>query len=128
MKILIIDDEISAATTLQALLKEAGYASEVAYDGKTGLKKMADEPLYDLLILDVMMPDFSGIDVCRAMSQDEKLKKIPVLLASALPITSRELSELLSEFKASNVVKGAIEKPYVIEDMVAEIKKIVQEK
>ena len=123
MKILIIDDEISAATTLQALLKNSGYDSEVAYDGKTGLKKMTEDS-YDILILDVMMPDFSGIDVCRAMSKDDKLKKIPVLLASALPITSRELSELLNEFKASNVVKGAIEKPYVIEDMVEEIEKI----
>ena len=125
MRILIIDDEMSAATTLKALLiSQSGYVIDVAYDGKTGLKKMEDEPLYDLLILDVMMPDFSGIDVCRAMSQSDKLKSIPVLLASALPITSKELSELLNEFKALNIVKGAIEKPFYIEDMLTEKKKI----
>ena len=129
MRILIIDDEMSAATTLKALLiSQPGYIIDVAYDGKTGLKKMEDEPLYDLLILDVMMPDFSGIDVCRAMSQNDKLKNIPVLLASALPITSKELSELLNEFKALNIVKGAIEKPFVIEDMLTEIKKITENK
>ena len=129
MRILIIDDEMSAATTLKALLiSQSGYVIDVAYDGKTGLKKMEDEPLYDLLILDVMMPDFSGIDVCRAMSQSDKLKSIPVLLASALPITSKELSELLNEFKALNIVKGAIEKPFVIEDMLTEIKKITDSK
>ncbi len=125
MRILIIDDEISAATTLKALLiGQPGYSIDIAYDGKTGLKKMEEEPLYDLLILDVMMPDFSGIDVCRAMSVNEKLKNIPVLLASALPITSKELSELLNEFKSLNIVKGAIEKPFIIEDMLTEIKKI----
>jgi len=129
MRILIIDDEMSAATTLKALLiSQPGYVIDIAYDGKTGLKKMEEEPLYDLLILDVMMPDFSGIDVCRAMSQSDKLKNIPVLLASALPITSKELSELLNEFKALNIVKGAIEKPFVIEDMLTEIKKITGSK
>lgn len=129
MRILIIDDEMSAATTLKALLiSQPGYVIDIAYDGKTGLKKMEEEPLYDLLILDVMMPDFSGIDVCRAMSQSDKLKNIPVLLASALPITSKELSELLNEFKALNIVKGAIEKPFVIEDMLTEIKKITGDK
>jgi len=126
MKILIIDDEISAATTLKALLmSQEGYEIDIEYDGHKGLDKMSTGPNYDLLILDVMMPDFSGIDVCKAMSSDEKLKNIPVLIASALPIASKELEGLLNEFKALNVVKGAIEKPYVLEELLAAIKKIV---
>jgi len=126
MKILIIDDEISAATTLKALLmSQEGYEIDIEYDGHKGLDKMSANSNYDLLILDVMMPDFSGIDVCKAMSNDEKLKNIPVLIASALPIASKELEGLLNEFKALNVVKGAIEKPYVLEELLAAIKKIV---
>jgi DNA-binding response OmpR family regulator len=126
MKILIIDDEISAATTLKALLmSQEGYEIDIEYDGHKGLDKMSANSNYDLLILDVMMPDFSGIDVCKAMSSDEKLKNIPVLIASALPIASKELEGLLNEFKALNVVKGAIEKPYVLEELLAAIKKIV---
>lgn len=125
MKILIIDDDISAATTLKALLmSQEGYEIETAFGGREGLAKLVADPAYDLLILDVMMPDFSGIDVCKAMAADPKLKIIPVLLASALPITSKELGELLGEFKTLNVVRGALEKPFVLEDLLAEIKKI----
>jgi len=126
MRILIIDDDISAATTLKALLmSQENFVIDVVYAGHDGLDKMIASPPYDLLILDVMMPDFSGIEVCRAMSANEKLKKIPVLLASALPITSQELSGLLEEFKALNVVKGVLEKPFVLEDLLTEIRRIV---
>ncbi len=126
MKILIIDDDYDGAVTLKALLmSQEGYEIDVTYNGKLGLEMMKANPNYDLLILDVMMPEFSGVDVCKAMSQDEKLKKIPVLLASALPINSNELEELLDQFKSLVVVKGSIEKPFVVESILAEIKKIV---
>ena len=125
MKILIIDDDISANTTLKALLmSQEGYEIDTAYSGKEGLAKMATEPNYDLVILDVMMPDFSGIDVCKEMSKNDKIKNIPILLASALPITSKELGELLNEFKSLSNIKGALEKPFVLEDLLVEIKKI----
>lgn len=125
MKILIIDDDVNATTTLKALLmSQDGYEIDTAYGGREGLDKMIANPVYDLLILDIMMPDFSGIDVCKAMAKNEKLKNIPVLLASALPITSKELGELLDEFKSFIVVKGALEKPFVIDDLLAAIKKI----
>jgi len=127
MKILIIDDDENATTTLKALLmSQDGYEIDVAFSGQKGLEKMNTTPDYNLIILDVMMPGLSGIDVCREMSQNEKLKNIPVLLASALPITSKELGELMEEFKALKVVKGALEKPFVLENLLAEIKKTVQ--
>lgn len=125
MKILIIDDDISANTTLKALLmSQAGYQIDTAYSGQDGLTKMIANPNYDLIILDVMMPDFSGIDVCKAMSQNETIKNIPILLASALPITSKELGELLNEFKTLSNIKGALEKPFVLDDLLTQIKKI----
>jgi two-component system phosphate regulon response regulator PhoB len=121
MKILIIDDDVSAATTLKALLmSQEGYEIGIANDGHSGLEMMIANPI-DLLILDVMMPDFSGMDVCRAMAKNDQLKNIPVLLASALPIASKELAELLNEFKSLNV-KGALEKPFVMDDLLAAIK------
>ncbi len=127
MKILIIDDDVSVTVTLKALLmSQAGYEIDVAFSGQEGLKKMIASPDYDLLILDVMMMGFSGIDVCKAMAADEKIKKIPVLLASALPITSKELGGLLDEFKALKVVKGAIEKPFILDELLVEINRITQ--
>lgn len=125
MKILIIDDDINANVTLKALLTSQGdYEVDTAYNGIEGLKMMDANPNYDLLILDIMMPDFSGIDVCKAMAANPKIKTIPILLASALPITSRELGELLNEFKSLCDVRGALEKPFVLEDLLTQIKKI----
>lgn len=125
MKILIIDDDVSAATTLKALLmSQADYEIDTAFSGKEGLEKMMASPAYNILILDIMMPDFSGIDVCRAMAKNEKIKSIPVLLASALPIASKELEELLNDFRAQVTVLGALEKPFVLEDLLAAIKKV----
>ncbi len=129
MRILIIDDDISAATTLKALLmSQENFEIDVSYAGREGLDMMIKNPPYDILILDIMMPDFSGIEVCRAMSINEKLKTVPVLLASALPITSKELSDLMAEFKALNVVKGVLEKPFVVEDLIREIHRIIDNK
>ena len=123
MKILIIDDDASAATTLKALLmSQNGFEIDTSFSGPDGLEKMMSVP-YDLIILDVMMPDFSGIDVCRAMSKNDKIKNIPILLASALPITSRELGELLNEFKALCTIKGVIEKPFVLDDLLMAVGK-----
>ncbi len=125
MRILIIDDDVSAATTLKALLmSQENFVIDIAPGGREGLDMMLANPTYDLLILDVMMPDFSGIDVCRAMSANGKLRTTPVLLTSTLPITSKELVELLEEFKSLIMLKGALEKPFVLDDLLAEIKKI----
>lgn len=123
MKILIIDDDASAATTLKALLmSQDGFEIEIAHSGKNGLEMMRSSA-FDLLILDVMMPDFSGIDVCKAMAQDEKIKNTPVLVASALPIASQELAELLDQFRTLVRVKGIVEKPFVLEDLIEKINK-----
>jgi len=126
MKILIIDDDMNAATTLKALLmSQNNLEIEVAYSGKEGLAKMREAgAAYDVLILDVMMPDFSGLDVCKAMNADDKLKNIPIILASALPIASKELQGLLDEFKTLNPIKGVLEKPFVLDDLLAEINKV----
>lgn len=125
MRILIIDDDVSTTTTLKALLlSREPFDIDVAYGAQEGFDKMLKNPLYDLIILDVMMPDVSGMDVCKAMSKSDKLKNVPVLLASALPITSKELHGLLEEFKELAVIRGVLEKPFVIDDLIAKIKEI----
>ena len=55
MKILIVEDEVLLANSLKTLLEKKGFTVEVAYDGETG-KDYAETGVYDLLILDVMMP------------------------------------------------------------------------
>lgn len=64
MKILVIEDEKLLADSIQALLSQKGFEVEVAYDGETG-EEYAELGIYDLLILDVMMPKMDGYEVAR---------------------------------------------------------------
>jgi len=64
-------------------LDSEGYEVILAYDGKEGLEKVrAEKP--DLVILDVMMPEMNGYDVCVVLKADPELKKIPVVLLTAV--------------------------------------------
>lgn len=65
-RILIVEDEGWMAQTLAEVLREEGYAPETAGDGRTGLARAADGP-FDLLILDWMLPDRSGVQVLRGL-------------------------------------------------------------
>lgn len=64
MKILIIEDERLLAETLKTLLKSKGFEVEIAYNGESGAE-LAELGIYDLLILDVMMPKMNGLEVAR---------------------------------------------------------------
>lgn len=80
MKILIIEDEIVLANTIQALLESKGFEVEAVYDGETG-KEYAQLGIYDLLILDVMMPKMDGYQVARAARA--KHCSTPILMLTA---------------------------------------------
>ncbi len=82
-KILIIDDYPDNVFLIQDRLEKAGYEVITAYDGTTGMQKAFDEEP-DLILLDVMMPDISGFDVCKRLTADERTKLIPIILLTAL--------------------------------------------
>jgi DNA-binding response OmpR family regulator len=125
MKILIIDNDASTVTTLQALLlSQEAFQIDTAYGGQEGLDKMVAHPDYDLVLLDIMMPKVSGMDVCQAMVKNWKLKEIPVLLmSSALPIPPEEFHESLEKFSQLSVVKGVLEKPFALDNLLSQIHK-----
>jgi CheY-like chemotaxis protein len=125
MKILIIDNDLSTLTTLQALLLSQDDQLQIttAAGGPEGLAKMKAQPNYDLVLLDIMMPKMSGLEVCQAMVKDWQLREIPVLLmSSALPIPPEEFDSSLEKFSGLSVIKGVLEKPFVIGDLLVKIR------
>ena len=80
MKILIIEDEKLLADSLKTLLERKGFQVEVAYDGETG-EEYAELGVYDLLILDVMMPKMDGYQVARQVRA--KRCATPILMLTA---------------------------------------------
>ena len=82
MKILIIEDDKDIAELLEYNLKQEKFACEIVANGAAGLSK-ARRALPDLIILDLMLPDMGGLEICRALKADVKTKAIPVLMLTA---------------------------------------------
>jgi CheY-like chemotaxis protein len=126
MRILIVDNDKNTVETLKAALRgEKQIIADSAYGGKQALAILTNDPSYDLLVLDIMMPEVSGIDVCSAMATNDEMRKIPVLIISALPIESSEFKGSMEKFKELSVVKDVIEKPFSMADFVNKIYSIV---
>jgi signal transduction histidine kinase len=83
MKILIVEDEILLADSLRDMLQQKGFQVEVAYDGITG-KNYAELGIYDLLILDVMMPGLNGLELARADNGKIKTFFQPISLSNVV--------------------------------------------
>lgn len=81
-KILVIDDLPENVFMLQDRLENEGFDVITAYDGTTGIEKALSE-LPDLILLDIMMPDITGIEVCKYLASEINTKHIPIILVTA---------------------------------------------
>ena len=81
-KILVVDDSRPIVTLIQGVLRRDGYDVHVAYDGREGLQK-ARELKPDLMILDIMMPEMNGYEVCLRLKKDPDTRDIAVLMLTA---------------------------------------------
>lgn len=80
MKILVVEDEVLLADSLKMLLERNGFDADCVYDGRMG-KEYAETGIYDLLILDVMLPEMSGYEVAKKLR--EKHIPTPILMLTA---------------------------------------------
>jgi len=81
-KVLVIDDLPENVFMLQDRLEHEGFEVLTAYDGYTGIDKAKNE-LPDLILLDVMMPDITGLEVCKILVNESITKDIPIILVTA---------------------------------------------
>lgn len=81
--VLIVDDDPVVVLTLEALLSQENYELAVARDGHSALRLARNMPP-DVILLDVMMPDMDGFDVCRRLRADPLLGEVPVVMITAL--------------------------------------------
>lgn len=80
--ILVIEDDPDIGELLAYTLGKEGYQTELAASGEAGLKAAKENPA-DLIILDIMLPGIDGLEVLRKLKHDQRLRAIPVLIASA---------------------------------------------
>jgi two-component system alkaline phosphatase synthesis response regulator PhoP len=82
-RILVVDDEPDFAAIVQGNLEKEGFAVDVAYNGVEGLEKVKASPP-DAIVLDVMMPELDGYQVCSKLKGDDAFCNIPVILLTAV--------------------------------------------
>jgi DNA-binding response OmpR family regulator len=116
-KILIVEDDLKMQTGLKDNLEFEGYGVEVVGDGRTGLRKILDNT-YDLVILDVMLPQLSGLDVLK--SAREKGANTPVIMLTA---KGEEIDKVLGlELGADDYVT----KPFGLRELLARVKAVLR--
>lgn len=91
MKILVVEDEQRVAELIRRGLEEHQFAVELAYDGALG-KKMALQHEYDAVIMDVILPQLNGIDLCKAVRQARP--HLPIIMLTALGTTDDKVEGL----------------------------------
>ncbi len=127
-KVLVVDDELDVRTFISTLLETNGYRPIVAMDGKEGLEAARQEKP-SLIILDIMMPKESGINMYRALMTDPELKEIPVIMLSALSKkTFFHSQKILDEYKGEKIPEPAayIEKPPEPDELLDAIQNSLQ--
>jgi DNA-binding response OmpR family regulator len=117
--ILLIEDEPEMQRGLRDNLEFEGYKVDVAGDGKEGLKKLLNRT-YDLVILDVMLPEMSGFDVCKRAR--EKGAGVPIVMLTA---KGEEVDKVLGlELGADDYIT----KPFSLRELLARIKAVLRRK
>ena len=81
--ILVVDDNDMNLTLLSKILELEGYQVTTALNGMEAIR-LAEQQMPDLAILDVMMPDMNGYELCRKMRQPPFVKKIPIVMLTAM--------------------------------------------
>jgi two-component system, OmpR family, response regulator RegX3 len=111
-RILLVEDEESLADTVRYNLEREGFAVAVATDGRLALERFRDEPP-SLVILDLMLPEISGLDVCRQIRQ---ISNVPIIMVTAKDAEADKVSGL--EIGADDYVT----KPFSVRELVSRVR------
>ena len=118
MKILGIDDNADITELLNTVLNRAGNEFSYVNNGKEGLK-MIQENNYDLVLLDLSMPEFTGLDVIDSLNNTDLMNKQKIVLFTASSMTDSEIEDLMKKG-----VHSCIRKPVDINDLLEKLKAI----
>src|SRR3954467_4732911 len=81
-RVLLVEDDKFLRRACEASLRQRGFDVVAATEGDEGLRMARSEPLPDVVLLDLLMPKLPGIEVLRALKEDEATRSIPVLILS----------------------------------------------
>lgn len=119
--VLIVEDEVDIAHLIEFHLKREGYTTRIAHSGADALDKLDREPPA-LVLLDIMMPDVDGLEVCRRMKREPNLRNIPIIMVTA----RGEESDIVVGLELG--AEDYITKPFSPRVLVARVKTVLRRK
>ena len=122
-RVLVVDDEPDFASIVQGNLEKEGFTVDVAYNGVEGLEKVQANPP-DAIVLDVMMPEKDGYEMCKELKGDDRFCEIPVVLLTAVAshVTSTRYTHADG---MSTEADDYIAKPASAEEITESIKRLL---
>ena len=118
--ILIVDDEEDLVTTVAYALEQEGWETRCAYDGRSALDSATRSPAPDLILLDLMLPDMSGTEVCRQLRTLDPTQNTPIVMLTA---RNDEIDRVVGFEVGADDYVG---KPFSIRELVLRIKAILR--
>ena len=122
-KILIVDDDPDLVEAVSIILENKGYEVAAAYGGVEGLEKAKTEKP-DLIVLDVMMPDKDGYEVCTELKADEKYRSIPILLLTAV-VSKISSTKYTQQMGMQTEADDYVDKPVEPDELVRRIEALI---
>jgi CheY-like chemotaxis protein len=120
-RILVIDDDPNFVRFMTLLLEDNGYDAMTASDGKEGLERTrAERP--DLVLLDITMPEKSGVKYYREVREDPELREIPVVMVTGV---SKDFKKFISTRRQVPPPDGYISKPVDQEELLETIARLL---
>jgi len=117
-RILIVEDEVQLARLMELELDHEGYAVKVSHNGREALELLKEEE-FDLVLLDIMLPEMDGIEVCGRL---RKFSDIPVIMVTAKDAVPEKVEAL------DTGADDYITKPFAIEELLARIRALLRRK
>jgi phosphate regulon transcriptional regulator PhoB len=118
-RILIVEDEIDIIELVQYNLKREGFSVDSAQDGESALRKIRSNG-YSLIILDLMLPVISGLELCRMLKRDNRTSSIPIIMLTAKDEEADKIVGL--EMGADDYVT----KPFSPRELAARVKAVLR--
>ncbi len=121
MNILAIDDNEDILKLLKTVISSKGHDFTQALNGKDGVK-LIEEQNFDAILLDLAMPEFSGLDVIKSLEKNDRLKDQKIILFTASSATDKEIDVLLQ----NDGIKSCIRKPVDINVLINKVEEVVK--
>jgi CheY-like chemotaxis protein len=117
-RVLAVDDDLIIQKLISAGLTRLGYQVVTASSGAEGLRLLAAEK-FDLLTLDLMMPEVSGLDVLEYLSKKPETDRLPVIVVSARGLAPEDM------MRFKDLVRGELSKPFSIQTLQTTVQNVI---